>query len=284
MATGADMARSDDRLGDGAASGAGTIRARNRGLAVERPDGSVGIVPLVETNSVGGMEVANSPPRPQKWQPGDSVYIRLARAQDDVKTITQDADIEIKKDGKTVGKYKGVTAAQIVTFAKSALIANGIVFLPRQTKEGISVSGNMTSLYVNAIFACVDSDSAFETGGWGAGTDFNDKAISKAYTNAVKNILAKTLMMSTLEDESDEATPHEPDHKPAAVKNAEALSDVAIKTWADAFNSALNGCQSLKQLKQIRTENTNMMNHPGVPAITKEYFVDKISGLEGTLQ
>ncbi len=284
MDTGADMASANDRLGNGGANGTRTARSGNRGTAVVGPDGSVGIVPVAAPGDDGRVEVADGAKRPQKWQSSDSIYVRLARAQDDVKTITQDATISVKtKDDKSFS-YKGVSAAQIVTNAKRALIDNGIVFLPRQTRDGVVVSGNMASVFVNATFACVDGDGAFDAGGWGSGTDSSDKAISKAYTNAVKNILAKTLMMSTIDDESTEATPHEPDHKPRAIKNAEALTDSAVSSWATAYKAAIDGCRSLKALQKVRAENAPMMNNPGVPQVTKDYFIDKITALEGTLE
>lgn len=284
MDTGENIADPASGLGDGGANGTGTVRARKPVRRDHGPLVSVGSVATLEAGDNGRMEVADGAKRTEKWQSSDSVYVRLARAQNDVKTITQDADIEVKKEGKTVAKYKGVTASQIVTFAKRALFDNGVVFLPRQTKDGVVVSGNMTSVYVNAAFACVDNESLYETGGWGSGTDFNDKAHSKAYTNAVKNILAKTLMMSTLEDDSDEATPHEPEHKPRAVKNAEALTDTAIKSWADNYKRALDAVKSLKELKTLRAENAPMMNNPGVPQVTRDYFLDKIEALEGALE
>ena len=285
MATSADMAATSDGLGDSRANGAGKVRSRNLGTAVEQPEGSIGIVALVEAGDNGRVAVADSTPSAQKWKTTDSVYVRLAKAQDEVKTITQDMTIKgiSKKSGKEFS-FKGVSSAQVVTFAKRTLLDHGLVFLPRQTRDGVVVSGNMTSVYVNAAFACVDSEGLFETGAWGSGTDDNDKAHSKAYTNAVKNILSKTLMMSTLEDDDGEATPHEPDHKPRQVRNAEAVTDVAIKTWADAYKSAIDGCKTLAQLKKVRAENSHMMTNPGIPQVTKDYFLDKLAALEGTLE
>lgn len=285
MATGTDMAQPVDRLDNGGTNGARDVRPRGRGKDVERPDDRGGTVPVVAPGDDSGMAVADSAARSQKWEPGDSVYLRLARAQADVRTLTEDANIEIKKDGKTLGKYKGVTSAQIVTSAKRALLDNGIVFVPVVSTDLVRVAGNKTAVYCQGQFISVDdSNDRFAAGAWGAGTDNNDKDFAKATTNAVKVLLSKVLMMSTLDDESDEATPHEPEHKPKAVKNAEALSDAAIKSWADAYKAALDGCRTLKDLKRVRAENVAMMNNPGVPAITKDYFSDKVAGLEGTLE
>jgi hypothetical protein len=232
------------------------------------------------------VEVADSSKRAAKWKPDDSVFLRLARAQDDVKTITQDADIKVKgKDGGKDFSYKGVSSPQVVTFAKRALLDNGVVFLPVPSQDGVRISGNKTALWVEGQFINVDNPSdRIAIGAWGAGTDNNDKDYAKAMTNAVKIILSKVLMMSTLEDEHDEATPHDADAKPRAVRNAEALSDVAIKTWADAYKRALDGAKTLKELAAIRAENSHMMKNPALPEVTREYFVEKITALEGMLE
>lgn len=285
MDTSENLVATDIGLGNGRANGAGKLHARDRKPDLERPDDGGGEGHLPQTDQLGRVALADSPPRAQKWLSSDSVFLRLARAQDEVKTITLDADIEVKKEGRTVAKYKGVTSAQVVTFAKAALLANGIVFYPVMKRDGVQVTGNKTAVYIDGHFVSVDDgDDRIVTGAWGAGTDFNDKDYSKAFTNAVKNCLAKMLGMSTLEDDSSEATPHEPEHKPRAVKNAEALTDVAIKSWADAYKAALDGCKTAKQLKTIRAENAAMMNNPGVPQVTKDYFLDKIAALEGTLE
>ena len=284
MATSENMASTANGLGNGRANSAGNLRARNSGTALDEPGHDPQPGSLSETDHDGGVPLADSAPRTQKWSNTDNVYLRLARAQDDVKTIKLDATVEGKtKDGAKFS-YKGVSHAQVVTHAKSALLANGIVFYPVQKRDGVQVTGNKTAVFIEGHFVSVDdSDDRIVTGAWGAGTDFNDKDYSKAFTNAVKNCLAKMLGMSTLEDESDEATPHEPEHKPRAVKNAEALSDIAIKTWADAFKSAIDGCKNRAELKKVRADNSHMLTHPGVPAVTKDYFIDKLEALDGAL-
>ena len=286
MDTGENLVTADTGLGNGRTNGAGKLHARNRRPDLERSDDGSGEGNLSEADQLGRVEVADSPPRAQKWKSSDSVFLRLARAQEDVKKIDLDVEIKVKaKDGSdTRASYKGVSHAQIVTNAKAALLANGIVFYPVMKRDGVQVTGNKTAVYIDGHFVSVDDgDDRIVTGAWGAGTDFNDKDYSKAFTNAVKNCLAKMLGMSTLEDDSSEATPHEPEHKPRALKNAEALTDVAIKSWADAYKAALDGCKTAKQLKTIRAENAAMMNNPGVPQVTKDYFLDKIAALEGTL-
>lgn len=285
MATGKDMAETASKLGNGRADRTGGIHSGNCRADIHDLRDRSGDVALASTNSDGRVALADSAKRDKKYEPGDSVYLRLARAQDDVKTITQDSEVKMKtKEGGTFS-YKGVSAAQIVTLAKRALLDNGIVFIPVADKDGVRIAGNKTSVWVDGHFISTDNkDDKFAAGTWGAGTDNNDKDCAKAMTNAIKIILSKVLMMSTLDDDAEEATPHEPTHNPRQVTDAEALTDVAIKTWADAYKAALDGCQTLAQLKKVRAENAHMMKSSGVPQVTKDYFTDKISALEGILQ
>jgi hypothetical protein len=286
MDTGADLVGSADGLGNGRAVEPGKVSARNR----KSPDNGSGNnrteVAVSDADDAGRVEVADGPKRTAKWEPSDSVFLRLARAQDDVKTITQDATIKVKaKEGGGEFSYKGVSSPQVITFAKRALLDNGVVFIPVAAQDGVRISGNKTALWVEGQFVSVDNPTdRIAVGAWGAGTDNNDKDYAKAMTNAVKIILSKVLMMSTLEDEHDEATPHDADAKPRAVKNAEALTDVAIKTWADAYKRALDGAKTLKELASIRAENKHMMSNPGLPEVTRDYFIEKITALEGMLE
>lgn len=132
---------------------------------------------------------------------------------------------------------------------------------------------------------CSDNpSSALVMGAWGAGTDNGDKDFAKAFTSANKQILAKALGMSTIEDEREdtEVIAHEPDHKPKAVRDAEAMTDVAIKSWADSFNKALKACKNRKELSVVRAENAIMMKK--IPEITRDYFGEMIAQLEGALE
>lgn len=286
MGAGAGVAGSADRLGDGRANGAGSVRAGVARADHLGPNGGGVEVALSEAVQPGRMELVDGKVGAQKWQQSDSIYVRMMRAQADVRTLTQDADIKLKnKEGQTAGSYKGITAAQIVTAAKSVLIEHGIIYLPIQSKADVKITGNKTALWVDGQFICCDNpESMIEIGAWGAGTDNGDKDYAKAFTNANKQILAKALGMSTVEDDRDDPVAHEPEHKPREVKNAQAMSDMAIKTWADAYKAALDGCRTLKDLKRLRSENSHMMNNPHVPQVTKDYFIDKVTALEGTLE
>jgi len=231
------------------------------------------------------MEVADRTSRSSPWDESANIRVRLLRAQSQVERLEKDATIKGKS--KATGaefSYKGITAEQIVSKAKDVLIANGILYTT-ECLEQRTVSGNKTAVYMRGYFENVDNPAdVLIRHAWGEGTDDADKGTAKATTNANKILLARTLNMSTTEYEGVDIVNHEPETRPAAVRQAEALSDAAVKSWADTYRTALDGCATLQQLRRVREENANMMKNPGVPMVTKDYFIDKITALEGVLE
>ncbi len=181
------------------------------------------------------MPLEPTQPITAKWNKEDPIRLRLARAQEDVRALTQDAVIETK-----TRKYRGVSAAQIVTIAKSALLSNGIIFIPHPDPDRVRVDGQMVAVWVTGEFSCLDNPAggSVESGAWGAGMDNGDKAYAKAYTNAQKLILTKALGMSTLEEE--EGTPAAAQSDKAAGKQKLVLSEDGSKLQADDIIAALN--------------------------------------------
>lgn len=217
------------------------------------------------------------------WDTNASLRLRILRAQAEVATLTLDSTVKgTTKDNKSFS-YQGITAAQVVARAKSALIAQGVLYTPIVDRQSFRQDGNKTSLWISGLFENVDSPEDFmERGAWGAGTDNSDNGYAKAFTNANKQILTKTLNMTTIEDEKTVEVEHEAERAPAAVREAQALTEAAIRQWADSFREALRGAKTLKDLKRIRAENGDMLKR--VPEATSEYFMDMIAGLEGTLE
>lgn len=203
--------------------------------------------------------------------------------QAEVATLELDSDVKMKtKDGGNFS-YKGITAAQVVARAKSALIRFGVLYLPEVDRGSAKQNGNKTEIWVSGHFENVDDPTdVLVRGAFGSGTDNSDNGYAKAFTNANKQILTKTLNMTTVEDETTTEVEHRPSGANKAQADAEALTEVAIKTWADAYRDALRGCKTKKDLGRVRAENANMMKR--IPQATADYFGDMISALEGTLE
>lgn len=234
-----------------------------------------------------GVVLVDGTPQPAQaplWDRTASLHVRLLLAQDDVSVLTKDSDIKGKSKDGAAYSYKGITGAQIVARAKSALVAHGVLYTPVVQRDSLKMDGNRTMIWVDGTFVNVDDKTDCMTlGAYGEGIDNAGNAFAKAFTNANKQILSKSLNMTTVEDDTPSEIQHEPSGGGAAVREADAATDVAVKTWADAFKRALDSCGSLNELKKIRAENAHMMKSDRVPDATRDYFINKIAGLEGAL-
>lgn len=282
MGSSADNTGSVDKLGNGRANRARNVPPGNPVPETVSDDGSgqgVGELAALETDQRAGVELGESKiARAITWNPNDDIDMRLFWAMADVEKLEKDLDVEF---GST--KYKGISAGQVVAVAKKVLIQNGIKFTPITMQDDVRRNGNKTEIWIIGRFACVDNKNDFvDRGTWGEGNDNAAHGYQKATTNAEKIILKSVLQMTT---EGDEAEPIETRTEASdnRVKEAEALSENAIKSWADNFKRALNGCQTQKELKQVRAENAHMMKNESVPEVTRTYFIDTIAQMESDL-
>lgn len=215
------------------------------------------------------------------WDSSASLKLRLFRAQRDAVTLNLDANVKVKTKSGAEFSYMGISQAQVVAKAKAALLKHGVLYSSSIKIDSVRVDGNKTTLIVIGTFESVDTDEVKNVEMWGEGTDYSDNGHAKAFTSGTKQILLKQLNLTTVEDEKTAEVAHEPSSKPAAIRDAQAVTEAAIKTWADAYREALRGCRSLADLKRIRAENASMMQK--VPEATRDYFTDMIVSLESAL-
>jgi hypothetical protein len=178
-------------------------------------------------------------------------------------------------------KFKEYVSHDTVTHeAKRILPAQGIHFAP--FIQSFKQEGNRTEIVMLGTFINVDKpEERIEFTGYGFGVDSSDKGPGIAMSYAKKMVLAQALMLNTKEDIEEHSNEFKPETKPDAVRDAEATTEAAVKQWGDAFREALRGCQSLADLKRIRAANADMMKR--IPEATRNYFVDMITQLEGSL-
>ncbi len=214
--------------------------------------------------------------QPGVWDNDAPIMLRIMRAAHDVKTITEDQKVKrkSKKSGDEV-TYGGVSSAQIVANCKAALHKHGVVFWPVIDKGSHQLNGNKCTMWVDGHFHSVDNPTDhMMAGAWGEGTDFADHAHQKAHTNAVKQILLKALMLTSVEDNDDETkrVTHEPEGSSQAVADAESNLDTAVRTWADAYKAAIDGATDASDLALIQAANEPMLAMANVSERVKTYF------------
>lgn len=113
----------------------------------------------------------------------------------------------------------------------------------------------------------------------GAGTDNSDKAFAKAGTNALKEMLKKTFLITDREDakEEEDRVEHESDGASRAKLNeAQEQARAALEKWAVSFKSAVNNAATADDLKRLQRENRDQLSSENLPAVTRSFFVDLI--------
>lgn len=210
-----------------------------------------------------------------------SLRRRLLKTQEEVATLLLDVTVQktMNKEGKTFGGYKGVSAAQVVALAKSALIRNGILYTTEVDRESVTINGNKTTIWVNGHFENIDDEKDFMVRGmWGSGTDNADQALSKAYTAATKQILLKTLGMTTVEDERDEdkVVEHQPEGTKAVIEKAQQDNAAALRSWANSLKAAIAKATSVEEIDDLQAGNRETLMADTTPEATRDYFIELI--------
>lgn len=212
---------------------------------------------------MGNSSESTSPDR-LEWDTSANLCTRLVRAQHDAKRLE-------KTPAKNGMKFDYVTHDDIAQEAKRILAKNGILFLP--SIERYEQDGNRTIVSVSAALINADKpEETFNTSGLGYGVDQQDKGPGKAYSYAVKYILAKTLLLNT----SDDIEQHNIDYTPSPEQIAE-KTEADIKGWFKSFSDQIENTQSYEQLKQLKTDNLAMLNSPAVPNKTKDAILEKLN-------
>lgn len=286
MATSTNHVAAGNKLGSLRANGAGTLHDERERKDDHGSGHNLGPLAVSAPSDGAGMEMATGQSG-ITWNPDHSIGMRLLLAQRAVKTLDKDVDVKstTSKDGKTFGGFRGISADQVIAFAKDILTKNGILFTADlAADESPRKNGNKTEVKIVGRFENVDKPDDFRTRtAWGEGNDNSAHGYQKATTNAEKIIIGKMLMMTTVEDEQ---APVETQTTTVSkdLREAKAENEATLRAWADNFKSALDACTTLKGLSDVRRDNASMLKSESVPEKTREYFQDKIAALEGTLQ
>lgn len=212
----------------------------------------------------------------------------MIRAQHQARRLEKENKQEANANGASREKgdafYKNgyITHDAVTAEAMRILTANGIHYQP--FVKGYKQDNNRTIVDIEGVFTNVDKpDERLVFPSFGYGVDTSDKGPGKAMSYAKKMNLSQALMLNTHEDIEAANVDYAPAAAPAQIKQAQAETEAAIKSWADAFKHALDACANQKDLKKIRAENAHMMQSPSLPEVTRDYFIAMIAQLESDL-
>lgn len=235
-----------------------------------------------------GMDLANGKdaesetPAVLGWDNEANIYLRLFRAKQDISRIEKDAQATIttRKGGKF--SYDYITHDQVALKSRDVFAKHGI--LPWPTVLERQDDGNKTKLRVQVDFINVDApEDRLVSEVWGDGVDESDKGPGKAYSYAMKNLILKALQLNTGEDIEADDTKHKRQPSDSALAKETAGVKDAVRSWADNFKMAIDGATLLSDLKDLRTNNRNMLLSDDVPQVTKDFFHDLLEQKAGLL-
>lgn len=250
---------------------------RNRSMDVVSPeaDNDDGIRDLTESPADSeGDEVQGADILPRlTWDKDLNIYQRMVMAQSQARQIKKDTEAKIKSKKSGVEfSYKYVTHDDIASEARRILTQNGILFFP--SVDEIKQDGNRTALRVKGVFVNADCpEEKLENMVYGYANDDQDKGPGKAYSYAIKYMLAKTLLLNTSDDiENDNV-----EHKPATPNQIAEKTEADIKGWYRSLVNEIEHTTSYEQLKKIKTDNLPMINSPAVPENFKEAINNQLN-------
>jgi hypothetical protein len=196
----------------------------------------------------------------------------------------------IQMESAKGGKYtiQAHTVEAILAEIRPLLAKYGVDLTPNLVSR--EYSGNRCDVMVDFTFEVLDlfpdvpvhqSMPLTRTIRWaGAGTDNSDKGFAKAGTNALKEMLKKTFLITDREDAKEEEDKIE--HEAEGVnrrdlEKAKEKSRAAIENWAKGFRDTIRNAKDSKDLSRIQRENNDQLMSDDLAEITRQYFLEEIA-------
>lgn len=183
------------------------------------------------------------------------------------------SDIEMKnKEGTKTWKIKSHTVEAVLSEIRPLLDKHGVGLIPMLTD--MKFTGNLCVATYNFEFMAMDTGETRVIQWAGAGADNSDKALAKAGTNALKELLKKVFLITDRDDakEEEDKIERQTDEGIARsqVDKIAAKARDATEKWAKTFRVAVEGAESVKDLDRLYRENRTQLDE--LPDVTLDFF------------
>ena len=180
---------------------------------------------------------------------------------------------------------QGHTIEGILHGVRSLLDAFGVWVSPNLVN--VSYNGNRCDVIVDFTFENADDPDDIKVIRWaGADTDNGGKGFAKAGTNALKEMLKKTFLITDREDRKEETEnlEHQTDEgiQRSQVEQQAEQMKLIQQQWATAHKRSLEDCDSLETFNKIKRENSAQLSE--MPSVTREFFDDLYRETEARLK
>lgn len=189
-------------------------------------------------------------------------------------------NIEMESAKGAKFKIKGHTVEAVLAEVRPLLSRFGVRMRPSLVEK--AYSGNRCDVVVDFTFINLDDRADTETVRWaGSGTDNSDKGFSKAGTNALKEMLKKTFLITDRDDAKEEEDKVEHVTESAAskaeVEKAKEAARANLEKWATAARAAFISAATLDDVKALEREHKDQLTSSEMPAATRAFFAQLIA-------
>lgn len=196
-------------------------------------------------------------------------------------------DIKMKnKEGTKEWTIKSHTVEAVLSEIRPLLEKHGVGLTPALTDY--KLNGNLCVATFDFEFMALDTGEARVISWAGAGTDNSDKALAKAGTNALKELLKKVFLITDRDDakEEEESVEHQAEGSGnrAELEKAKDEARAAIEKWAGTFKAALETADSVKAVEALQRENREQLSSERLPAVTRDFFIQLIETRKAALK
>lgn len=210
-----------------------------------------------------------------------SLICRLADIRKECSGVGKE-NISMSYDNKKTGNresytIQGHTIEGVLHGVRGLFDRHGVMMTPQLIER--SYNGNRCDVIVDFEFINLDVPEDTKIIRWaGSDTDNGGKGFAKAGTNALKEMLKKTFLITDREDakEETEQTEYQSDEglNRGAVEKAKEKVNAAFAAWANSLKAAIESAGSTAKLRELKREHKAQMESEDVPAVTRKFFED----------
>lgn len=230
-----------------------------------------------EPDHAGGMGVphGNEPANRQEDTAGRlTLSQRIAAIRKEAANVGKD-DIKMKTKAGAEYTIKGHTIEAVLASIRPLLDKYQVLIMP--SLESVSYNGNRCDVIYSWAWEALDNPEDMRIIRWpGADTDMGGKALAKAGTNSLKEMLKKTLQITDRDDNEEETknVDYRSDEglQRDAVEQAKEAARKNFEAWARTYIDGIKTKNTEADLKRFKAENASQLNDPALPAVTKKYI------------
>jgi len=230
-----------------------------------------------EPNHAGGMGVPDSyEPTDSQEYPASRLTLsqRIAAIRKEAANVGKD-DIEMKTKAGAKYTIKGHTIEAVLASIRPLLDKYQVLIMP--SLESVAYNGNRCDVVYTWTWEALDNPNDLHVVRWpGADTDMGGKALAKAGTNSLKEMLKKTLQITDRDDNEEETknVGYRSDEglQRDAVEQAKEAARKNFEAWARTYIDGIKTKNTEAELKRFKAENASQLSDPELPAVTKKYI------------